>query len=374
MTKVGNVSSASTTSHAQQTSGQWRFLNKNVIFWTLLGLTSAGLGANTAKSIYDANSNNLRFQDLSEVLAQSREAANRLNVLLQQEQTLNSQQAQQMTALNQELGNSRTTISKLSQNLLEGERRVEGLQAHINKLNKELGTRITLDQFVTAVSQVTPSTVRVEGQMGLGSGVILFGTNGERYILTNGHVTQRNEFRRGEFQDSVYHIKVFNGTDYKNPIEFDAAPVMLSNGQRAYSQPEVHDLALLAIPPDVVLPNNVVGIRFRDIQANPLRVGEPVFAVGNPFGERDSVTIGSISHIDRSSDLNQNHHIQTDAPINPGNSGGGLFSIRVIDGKPVVELIGINTWGYREADGIGGSIRVDYIQKVLKDWGIKLRA
>ena len=273
-----------------------------------------------------------------------------------------------------ELTQSRRTIGDLTRNLEQGRIGINGLNTQIAELNRELGSRITLDQMVTAVSMITPSTVRVEGQRGLGSGVILFGTNGERYILTNGHVTEGNDFRRNEFQDGVYHIKVYNGSDYKNPIEFDAAPVMLSNGNRASSSPGEHDLALLAIPPDVKLPSNIIGIRFRDINAHPLRVGEPVIAVGNPFGERDSVSIGSISHIDRAAPgLNINHHIQTDAPINPGNSGGGLFSIRLVDGRPVVELVGINTWGYRGGDGIGGSIRVDYIQQVLNGWGVSLR-
>lgn len=338
----------------------------SLIMWTLLGLTGAGVGLNTYKSTVDGYDTNTRIQTLNENLAQSRNTIEELNRFLGNERTTNEHQARQMLGLNQDLENNRQTINKLNHNLREGQNRM-------NELSRELGTRITLDQFVTAVSMVTPSTVRVEGQFGLGSGVILFGTNGERFILTNGHVTEQNELRRNEFRDGVFHIKVYNGTDYQNPIEFDAAPVILGNGGRAYSNPDTHDLALLAIPPDVKLPQSVTGVRFRNTNVHPLRVGEPVIAVGNPFGERDTVTFGSISHTDRSSDLNINHHVQTDAPINPGNSGGGLFSIRVVDGRPIVELVGINTWGYRGGDGIGGSIRVDYIQKVLNEWGITLR-
>ena len=239
---------------------------------------------------------------------------------------------------------------------------MQNMMAQLNSLNRELNTRITLDQVMSVVNNITPSTVRVEGSRGLGSGVILI-TPTSRYILTNGHVTQGNSFNRNETRDSVYHIKLYNGTDYSSPVEFDAAPVMLSNGQRAYSSPEEHDLALLQIPPDVQIPPGV-GVVLRDLQTDPVRLGEPVIAVGNPFGERDSVTFGIISHIDRqASGLNINHHFQTDAPINPGNSGGGLFDMQ---GR----LIGINTWGYRGGDGIGGSIRVDEIIRMLNTWGV----
>jgi len=308
----------------------------SVVNAVLLGLLGTGVAGNVAWNV--ANNENIEAQTRSIEM---------LDGMLGKEKALNQEQSTMVTSLNE----------------------------RIQTLNTELGTRITLDQIVGAITQVTPSTVRVEGPMGLGSGVVVMGERGERFILTNGHVTQHNEFNKGEFRDAVYHIKVYNGTDFNSPIEFDAAPVMLSSGNRAYSDPNEHDLALLYIPPDIRLPDNVTGIKMRDIQAHPLRVGEPVFAVGNPFGERDTVTIGSISHIDRAAEgLNINHHIQTDAAINPGNSGGGLFSIRIENGKPVVELIGINTWGYRGADDIGGSIRVDFIQQVIRDWGVALKS
>ena len=323
----------------------------------ILGLLASGIAGTSTVSCIEqaahqkeiAQINELREKDYLTIAKLS----NEMGSIMHKDES----QAEQMIRLKEELGFSREAI--------------ENLTTQVNILNRDLSSRITLDQMMKAVSTVAPSTVRVEGMLGLGSGVIIKGNHGERYILTNGHVTKENEFKRGEFRDSVYHIKVYNGTDYDKPIEFDAAPVILSKGERSYSPPEKHDLALLLIPPDVNLPPNLE-IKMRNIEEHPLRVGEPVFAIGNPFGERDTVTFGSISHIDRQADLNINHHIQTDAPINPGNSGGGLFSIRIVGGKPQVELIGINTWGYRGGDGIAGSIRVDYIQKVFKDWGIKI--
>lgn len=234
----------------------------------------------------------------------------------------------------------------------------------IERLTSDLNSRMTLDQVMRIVKNVSPSTVRVEGPRGLGSGVVIFANN-NRYILTNGHVVQNNSFQPGGNNDSTNHIVLYNGTDFRSPIEFDAAPVLLSNGQRAFSPPEEHDFALLQIPANIVLPPNI-GIRIRDLTKNPVRVGEPAIAIGNPFGQRDSVTFGIISHTDRKADgLNLNHHFQTDAPINPGNSGGGLFDMQ---GR----LIGINTYGFRGGDGIGGSIRIDEIARILKEMGVNL--
>ena len=275
------------------------------------------------------------------------------------------EQTQQVKKLTDEISgnqlsiqNMRTQVNDLNNEVSQNQLSMQNMRTQINGLN----TRITLDQVMDIVKKITPSTVRVEGPLGLGSGVILI-THNNRYILTNGHVTQRNDFRRNETRDSVYHIKLYNGTDFSHPIEFDSAPVILGNGQRAYSSPEEHDLALLQIPPNVQIPTGA-GVTLRNLQTDPVRVGEAVIAIGNPFGERDSVTFGIISHIDRQANgLNINHHFQTDAPINPGNSGGGLFDMQ---GR----LVGINTWGYRGSDGIAGSIRVDEIINMLNSWGV----
>ncbi len=253
-------------------------------------------------------------------------------------------------------------ISELRNEISGNHLSIQTMLAQINGLNKELNTRITLDQVMGVVKKITPSTVKVEGAKGHGSGVILITPHG-RYILTNAHVTRGNDFQDNEAGDSVYRIKLYNGTDYSSPIQFNAAPVILGNGQRAFSPPEEHDLALLQIPPGVQLPPGA-GVVLRDLTVNPVRVGEPVIVVGNPFSERDSVSFGMISHTDRQSPLNKNHHFQTDAPINPGNSGGGLFDMQG-------NLIGINTWTYRGADGLGGSIRVDEIAAMLNAWGVK---
>ena len=289
-------------------------------------------------------------------------------------------QAEANVQLNEELNHSRNNAQSLATQFNDEVTRnrtsAQNLLAQINRLNQDLNSRITMDQIMGIVDKVAPSTVMVQGEVEYfnfftgqkekgtvtGSGVIFIDNNNQRYILTNGHVTEGSDIKRNG-SDSVYHIKLYNGSDYKDPIEFDAAPVILANGQRAYSAPGERDLAVLAIPPNIKLSPGL-GIKMRDITQAPLKVGEPVIAIGNPFRERDSVSFGIMSHIDRqATGLNQNHHIQTDAAINPGNSGGGLFDMQ---GK----LVGINTWAYNNTNGVGGSIRVDEIKKMLENWGI----
>lgn len=249
------------------------------------------------------------------------------------------------------------------------------LEKRITKLNNLLNSQLTLDKIQEIANKISPSTVRVQGEVEgydwytgesrkytvTGSGVIIIDNKGNRYILTNGHVVEGSAIRMEEHPNGAYRVTLYNGSDTKKPTEFYAELVQAKNGV-AYSDPDSHDLALLKIPSNVKLHSNV-GIKLRDVTQAPLKVGEPVLAIGNPFNERDSISFGIMSHIDRRSDLNQNQHIQTDAAINPGNSGGGLFDMQ---GR----LVGINTWGYRNTNGVGGSIRIDYIKKVLEEWGI----
>lgn len=258
----------------------------------------------------------------------------------------------------------------------------------LDRLN-QLEIRVTMEDIAEAADIVTPSTVRVQGTFEYygqkatvtGSGTIIIDDLGRRFILTNAHVTEQSEIRVNEFGDPVYSITLYNGDDYKKPITFKAAPVILSNGERAHFNfqgdgKKIQDIALIEIPVDIRLPASAKGVKFRNLIEHPLNEGDPVIAVGNPFNERDSVTSGIISHTARHGDIEPgNIFLQTDAPINPGNSGGGLFSIRKVrnsDGKVdlVVELVGMNTWGYRGGDGVSGSIRSDILKAACEKWGV----
>ncbi len=79
------------------------------------------------------------------------------------------------------------------------------------------------------------------------------------------------------------------------------------------------------------------------------RVGDLCFAIGNPFGEEHTVTMGIVSAKNRSVEHNTyiQNFIQTDASINPGNSGGALINARG-------QLIGMNTMILTNGNGFGG--------------------
>jgi S1-C subfamily serine protease len=99
-----------------------------------------------------------------------------------------------------------------------------------------------------------------------------------------------------------------------------------------------------------------------------LRVGQKVFAIGNPFGLDWTLTSGIISALNRSladqaGGATIEHLIQTDAAINPGNSGGPLLD-------SAGRLIGINTAIYSPSGanaGIGFAVPVDMVNKVVPE-------
>ncbi len=96
-----------------------------------------------------------------------------------------------------------------------------------------------------------------------------------------------------------------------------------------------------------------------------LKVGQKVFAIGNPFGLDYTLTSGIVSALDRSLEEENGatiqHLIQTDAAINPGNSGGPLLD-------SAGRLIGINTAIYSPSGayaGIGFAVPVDTVNRVV---------
>ncbi len=98
-----------------------------------------------------------------------------------------------------------------------------------------------------------------------------------------------------------------------------------------------------------------------------IRVGQSVYAIGNPFGLDQTLTTGVVSALDREirsqAGVPIKGAIQTDAAINPGNSGGPLLDSQG-------ELIGVNTSIYSPSGasaGIGFSIPVDVVRYVVGD-------
>jgi S1-C subfamily serine protease len=120
-----------------------------------------------------------------------------------------------------------------------------------------------------------------------------------------------------------------------------------------------HDLAVLRIKvPSNPPPPLPVGT------SHDLRVGQRVYAIGNPFGLDWSMTTGIVSALDRALDgdggYTIEHLIQTDAAINPGNSGGPLLD-------SAGRLIGMNTAIYSPSGasaGIGFAVPIDTVNRV----------
>jgi S1-C subfamily serine protease len=120
------------------------------------------------------------------------------------------------------------------------------------------------------------------------------------------------------------------------------------------------DVALLKIKADG---NSLKPLPFGD--SSKIHVGDPVVAIGNPFGLDRTVTTGIVSALQRQlkapNGFTIEHVIQTDAAINPGNSGGPL-----IDGRG--RVIGINsqiaTAGGNGSVGIGFAVPIDTAKKI----------
>jgi S1-C subfamily serine protease len=122
------------------------------------------------------------------------------------------------------------------------------------------------------------------------------------------------------------------------------------------------DLAVLKIDPGQVEDLTVLPLG----DSSDLEVGDPVVAIGNPFGLQRTVTTGIVSalqrQIDAPSGFSISNVIQTDASINPGNSGGPLLDAQ---GR----VIGINsqiaTGGGQGSVGIGFAVPVNTAKELL---------
>ncbi len=172
-----------------------------------------------------------------------------------------------------------------------------------------------------------------------GSGVII---TSDGYIVTNNHVVE-NAVKDG-ITVTLHDKRVFKAA-------------------KLIGTDPLTDLAVIKIDAKDLQPAH-----FGDM--GKVKVGDIVFAVGNPLGLNSTITSGIVSAIGRGqlNLMNRDRYsvenfIQTDAPINPGNSGGGLFNI---EGS----LIGINTAIATRTGtyiGYGFAIPVDIVHAVALD-------
>jgi S1-C subfamily serine protease len=156
-----------------------------------------------------------------------------------------------------------------------------------------------------------------------GSGVI-FDSRGR--VVTNAHVVQ------GAGKPDAISVVLPDGRRFKAAVEF--------------ADPAV-DVAVLRIAAAGTLP-------VAELVTMPVKVGQLVIAIGNPYGLSWTVTAGVVSALDRSLQLGRgqpeiHHLIQTDTPINPGNSGGPL-----VDAKG--RVLGITTAVMPYARGVGFAV------------------
>lgn len=176
-----------------------------------------------------------------------------------------------------------------------------------------------------------------ETLLGLGTGLIVTESG---YILSNEHVTG------GKY--STCYITLENGKKY--------------DGKVVWSDTDL-DLSITKI--------DAKGLKYITLgDSSNIKVGESVYAIGNPIGFefRRTVTSGIISAKNRSIKLEENNNIsymsdliQTDATINPGNSGGPLI-------YPNGEVIGINTVKISSAEGIGFAIPINVVKGVIESF------
>lgn len=167
---------------------------------------------------------------------------------------------------------------------------------------------------------------------GSGSGVI---ATADGYILTCNHVIEGAKDIIVYLNDGTSHNAVLIGTD---PIT---------------------DIAVIKIEGEN-LPHATLS------SSSALKVGEPVFAIGNAIGElSNTYTSGSISGLDRSITIDGKEMtlLQTDAAINHGNSGGGLF--RASDGA-LIGIVNAKSSG-DSIEGLGFAIPSDIVNSVASD-------
>ncbi len=164
----------------------------------------------------------------------------------------------------------------------------------------------------------------------LGTGFVI---DAKGHVLTNAHVIEKaNEI----------FVKLVDDREF--PAELVGADAD-------------RDLAVLKVDAPMKLPTISLG------RSDDLLIGEPVIAIGNPFGLSHTLSTGVISATGRTvqaQDKAYYNFLQTDAPINPGNSGGPLLNI-------LGEVIGINTAIYSEGQGIGFAIPIDDARRVFED-------
>ncbi|MCO6450088.1 MAG: trypsin-like peptidase domain-containing protein [Caldilineales bacterium] len=197
----------------------------------------------------------------------------------------------------------------------QNEQRDSTLQVGFGETVGDAQVDVELEQrLIDLYRRTNPAVVYIiVPPVGSGSGFVF---DDEGHIVTNNHVVDGGQSYEVVFANGERRSARLTGRD----IDSDLAVL------------QVQDLPAEITPLPLAAPGDV-------------QVGQFVIAIGNPFGEQGSMSLGIVSGLDRSlrsrrSQLARSYSlpqvIQTDAPINPGNSGGPLLNL---DG----EVVGVNS-------------------------------
>ena len=243
-----------------------------------------------------------------------------------------------------------TQVSQLQQLVSNLESRNTQLQQELNSgVTPNNASVLSLDP-VSIYRSANRSIVTIQGdqvttvntffgpqqslQVVLGSGFVIQDT-GSYYIVTNFHVLSG---------DTNLTVTFWNGNSYVGKVV----------GTDPYS-----DLGVVSVtaPASQLFPIQIAS-------SSSLQVGQPIVAIGNPFGLAGSMTFGIVSQVGRTiqdpvaGNFSIASAIQFSAPINPGNSGGALLNSKG-------EVVGITTAVVNGAQGVGFAIPSDTIVREL---------
>lgn len=156
-----------------------------------------------------------------------------------------------------------------------------------------------------------------------------------------------------------FYLKDYNLVVTNEHIVRDNREVILQGGDlekrlaRVLYIDQTYDLAFLEMPDGAGLPAVQLAT------GREVHQGDPIIAVGHPFGLKYSATQGIISNtLHKSGNVNYYQH---DAALNPGNSGGPLIN-------HAGEVVGVNTFIIQAGDNIGFSLPVNYLHETLEEF------
>ena len=229
--------------------------------------------------------------------------------------------------------NLQNQLEDLETSLAEQNNKIQDLQNQLEIFDVIDQTGVM--PWPTIYGQLKDSVVLIQTNLGLGSGFVY---DMKGHIITNHHVIEDAETIQVTFLDGNITSASIVGTDI-------------------YS-----DTAVIKVDPEVTTLHPVVlG------SSSELTVGEPVAAMGNPFGLSDTLTAGIVSSLERSLTATGGYVIidiiQIDAAVNPGNSGGPLVNI-------YGQVVGVNTAIESVTGtftGIGFAVPSDTVKREVDD-------